>query len=159
MLFVSLGSISMRTYLPNPIWRPSAILVRSSSLFLTYIIFMCNSFNVTNFGMQNSFLMLFSSLGSIHMLSYLPNPIWRPSAILEKSSSLFLTPFSRVIPLMLLILVCGIHFWCYFIIGVNTHAYLLTKSNMAAVGHIGIVIFVSYTIFTCSTSKVTNFGM
>ena len=31
------------------------------------------------------------------MLIYSPNLIWRPSAILEKSSSLFLTPFSRVL--------------------------------------------------------------
>src|SRR6218665_2287425 len=124
--------------------------------FVSYTILTCNTSNVTNFGMKNSFLMLFHHWRSIHMLIYLPNPIWRPSAILEKSSSLFLTPFSRVIPLILLILVCRIHFRCYFIIGVNTHAYLLTKSNF---GHIGIVIFVSYTIFTCSTSKVTNFGM
>src|SRR6218665_1600740 len=72
---------------------------------VSYTIFTCDTSNFINFGMQNSFLKLFSSLG------------------------------------------------------VNTHAYLLTKYNMAVVGHIGIVIFVSYTIFTCSTSKVTNFGM
>src|SRR6218665_4153459 len=47
-----------------------------------------------------------------------------------------------------------------FIIGVNTYAYLLTKSNMAAVGHIGkVIFFVSYTILTFNTSNVTNFGM
>src|SRR6218665_1727823 len=78
--------------------------------FVSYTIFTCDTANVTDFGMHNSFLMLFSSLTSIHMLIYLPNLIWRPSAILKKSSSLFLTPFSRVIPLMLLILVCRIQF-------------------------------------------------
>ena len=116
MLFVSLGSIFMLTYLQNPIWRPSAILVMSYSLLLTPFsrVIPLILLSITHFGMQNSFLMLFSSLGSIHMLIYLPNPKWRPSAILEKSSSLFLIPFSRVAPLRLLILVCRIHLWCYF---------------------------------------------
>src|SRR6218665_3410747 len=84
--------------------------------FVSYAIFTCNTSNITNLGMPNSFLMLLLSLGSIHMLIYLPNPIWRLLAILDKSSSLFLTPFSHVglIHLMLLILVCRIHFWCYF---------------------------------------------
>jgi len=68
---------------------------------------------VNDFGTHNAFLMLLSSLGLIFMLTYVPNPIWRPSAILEKSSFI-LTPFSHVIPLMLLILVCRIHFWYYF---------------------------------------------
>src|SRR6218665_3228039 len=65
---------------------------------------------VTDFGTQNSFLMLFSSLGLIFMLSYVPYPIWRPSAILEKSSSLFRSSFSREILLLFLILACRIHF-------------------------------------------------
>src|SRR6218665_330408 len=44
-------------------------------------------------------------------------------------------------------------------LAVSIHAHLLTKSNMAAVGHIEkVIFFVSYTIFTCSTSNVTNFG-
>src|SRR6218665_1748225 len=72
--------------------------------------FVSYSYIVTDFGTQNSFLMLFSSLGLIFMLSYLPYPIWRPSAILEKSSSLFLAPFSREILLLFLILACRIHF-------------------------------------------------
>src|SRR6218665_3350338 len=47
-----------------------------------------------------------------------------------------------------------------FIIGVNFHAYLRSKSSMAAVGHIGkVIFFVPYSIFTCNTSIVTNFGM
>src|SRR6218665_1025183 len=97
--------------------------------------------------------MLFSSLGSLHMLIYLPNPIWRLSAIWDKSSSLFLTPFSHVglIHLMLLILVCRIHFWCYF------HHWgqysclltLLTKSNLAAVGDIRKLIFFVSIICHC----------
>src|SRR6218665_415345 len=68
------------------------------------------SYIVNDFGTQNSFLMSSSSLGLIFMLTYAPNPIWWPSAILEKSSPLILAPFSHVIPLMLLILVCRIHF-------------------------------------------------
>src|SRR6218665_1222631 len=72
------------------------------------------SYVVNDFGTQNSFLMSFSSFGLMFMLTYVPNPIWRPSAILEKSSSLFLAPFAHVIPLMLLILVCRINFCCYF---------------------------------------------
>jgi len=44
--------------------------------------------------------------------------------------------------------------------GVNIHAYLIAISSMAAVGHIDkVIFFVSYTIFMCSTSNVTNFGM
>src|SRR6218665_1658877 len=50
---------------------------------------------VNDFGTHNAFLMLLSSLGLIFMLTYVPNPIWRPSAILEKSSFI-LTPFSHV---------------------------------------------------------------
>src|SRR6218665_1415407 len=73
------------------------------SLFVSY------TYIFNDFGIHNSFLMSCSSLGSIFMLTDLPNPIWRLSAILEKSSSLFLTPFSRAIPLVLLILVCRIH--------------------------------------------------
>src|SRR6218665_1155994 len=116
MLFVSLGSIFMLTYLQNPIWRPSAIFVRAYSLLFTPFsrVIPLILLNITHFGMQNSFLMLFSSLGSIRMLIYLPNLLWQPSAILEKPSSLFLTPFSRVIRPILLILVCRIHFLNYF---------------------------------------------
>src|SRR6218665_4163718 len=43
--------------------------------------FVSYSYIVTDFGTQNSFLMLFSSLGLIFMLSYVPYPIWRPWAI------------------------------------------------------------------------------
>src|SRR6218665_3289241 len=102
MLFLSLGSISMLKYLQiqyggrRPFWK--------SLLFVSY------TYIVNDFGTQNSFIMLFSSLGLIFMLTYVSNPIWRPSAILEKSSSLILTPFAHVIPLMLLMLVCRIHF-------------------------------------------------
>src|SRR6218665_1999583 len=75
-------------------------------------IFLFVSYNyiVNDFGTQNSFLMLFSSFGLIFMLTFVPNPIWRTSAMLGKSSSLFLAPFSRAIPLLLLILACRIHF-------------------------------------------------
>src|SRR6218665_457198 len=68
-------------------------------------VFVSYSYNVHDFGTQNSFLMLFSSFGLIFMLSYVPNPIWRPSAILE------------------------------------------------------VIFFVPYSIFTCNTSIITNFGM
>src|SRR6218665_717964 len=73
-------------------------------LFVTY------SYIFNDFGTRNSFLMLFLSLGLIFMLIYVPNPIWRTSAMLEKSSSLFHAPFSRAIPLLLLIVACRIHF-------------------------------------------------
>src|SRR6218665_196185 len=69
-------------------------------------VFVSYSYNVHDFGTQNSFLMLFSSFGLIFMLTYVPNPILRTSAMLEKSSSSFLAPFSRAIPLLLLILAC-----------------------------------------------------
>src|SRR6218665_1893205 len=65
---------------------------------------------VNDFGTQSSFLMLFSSLGLIFMLTYVLNPIWRTTALLEKSSSLFLAPFSRAIPLLLLIFASRLHF-------------------------------------------------
>src|SRR6218665_806518 len=129
------------------------------------LFFVTYTYIVNDFGTQNSFLMLFSSLGlnfhaylhsksnmaavghigkviffvsysiftsipqlllilacrvhfqcyfyrwGVHFYAYiLTNLIWRPLAILEKSSSLILTPFSCVIPLLLLILVCRIHF-------------------------------------------------
>src|SRR6218665_3687038 len=87
------------------------------------------------------------------MLAYLPNPIWRPSAILEKSCFFFLTP------IFLMILVHGTLFYVIFIIGVNFHANLRSKSNMADVGHVGkVIFFVPCTIFTCNTSTVTNCG-
>src|SRR6218665_680860 len=82
--------------------------------FWISLLFVAYTYIVNDFGTQNSFFMLFSSLGLIFILTYIPNPIWRPSAILEKSSSLVLTPFSCAIPLLLLILACRIHFWCYF---------------------------------------------
>jgi len=46
------------------------------------------------------------------MLSYLPNPIWRKSAIFEKSASFLITAVSRLagLPHVLVILVCGITF-------------------------------------------------
>src|SRR6218665_4218375 len=69
-------------------------------------VFVSYSYNVHDFGTQNSFLMLFSSFGLIFMLTYVPNPIWRPAALLGKSSSLFLTPFFRAISLLLLIFAC-----------------------------------------------------
>src|SRR6218665_3116242 len=78
--------------------------------FEKVFLFVSYSYIINDFGAQVSFLMLFSSLGLIFMRSYVPNPIFRTSAILEKSSSLFLTPFSRVIPLLLLIFACRIHF-------------------------------------------------
>src|SRR6218665_3220013 len=73
-------------------------------------LFVSYTYMVSDFGTQNSSLMIFSSLGLIFMLTYVPNPVWRTSAILEKLSSLFLAPFSRAIPLLLLILACRIHF-------------------------------------------------
>ena len=75
--------------------------------------FVSYTYIVNDFGKQNSFLMSLSSLGLLFIFTYVPNPIWRPSAILEKSSSLFLAPFSRAIPLLLLIVACRIHFCCY----------------------------------------------
>src|SRR6218665_2359216 len=101
MLFLSLGSISMLKYLQ--------IQYGGRRTFWKSLLFVSYTYIVNDFGTQNSFLMLFSSLGLIFMLTYVPNPISRPSAILEKSSSLFLAPFSRAIPLLLLILACKIH--------------------------------------------------
>src|SRR6218665_3247157 len=72
--------------------------------------FVSYTYIVNDFGTQNSFLMSFSSLVLIFMLTYVPNPIWRMSAILEKSFSLSLAPFSRAIPLLFLIFACRIHF-------------------------------------------------
>src|SRR6218665_3451672 len=69
--------------------------------------FVSYSYIVYDFGTQNSFLM---SFGLIFILTYVPNPIWRPSAILEKSFSLFLAPFPPAILLLLLILARRIHF-------------------------------------------------
>src|SRR6218665_603966 len=78
--------------------------------FVKFLFFVTYSYIVNDFGTRNSFLMLFSSLGLIFMLTYIPNPIWRTSAMLEKSSSLFLAPFLPAIPLFLLIFACKIHF-------------------------------------------------
>src|SRR6218665_1807497 len=66
------------------------------------LFFVTYSYIVNDFGTQNSFLMLFSSLGLIFMLTYVPNQIWRTSPMLEKSSSLFLFPFFPSIPLFFL---------------------------------------------------------
>ena len=52
-----------------------------------------------------------------------PNPIWPPSAILKNSTFLFLTVYARVIPLMLLISVCRIHFW---------HCFCHSESSLAS---------------------------
>src|SRR6218665_2042065 len=82
----------------------ASLLTRSNIFFVSY------TYIVNDFGTQNAFLMLFSLLGLIFMLTYVLNPIWRTSAILGKSSSLFLSPLSLAIPLLLLILACRIHF-------------------------------------------------
>src|SRR6218665_49603 len=97
----------MLAYLPNPISRPSAVLEKSSSLFLTPILFVILVYQIY-------FCNYFHHWGQFSCFIYLPNPKQRPSTILEKSSSLFLTPLSHAIHLMLLILVCRIHFLCYF---------------------------------------------
>src|SRR6218665_3027921 len=115
MYVKNLGTIAPTSILVN---FYASLLTKSNmaavSHFGKVFLFVSYTYIVNDFGTQNSFLMLFSSLGLIFMLTYVPNLIWRPSAILEKSSSLILTPFSRVIPLLLLILVCKINFLYYF---------------------------------------------
>src|SRR6218665_1164200 len=107
----NLGTIAPNSTLTN---FYASLLTKSNMAavghFGKVFLFVSYSYIVNDFGTQNLFLMLFSSLGLICMLSYVPNPIWRTSAIFEKSSSLFLAPFSRAIPLLLLNFACRIHF-------------------------------------------------
>src|SRR6218665_2161804 len=107
----NLGTIAPNSTLTN---FYASLLTKSNMAAVRHLgkVFFSVSFSyiVYEFGTQNSFLTLFSSLGLIFMLTYAPNPIWRPSAILEKSSPMFLAPFSRAIPLLFLILACRIQF-------------------------------------------------
>src|SRR6218665_2894597 len=100
-------TLTLTNFYPSLLTKSNMAAVGHFWKGLFFVIF-SNIFN--DFGTRNSFLMLCSSLGLIFMLTYVPNPIWRTSAMLEKSSSLFLAPFSRAIPLLLLIVAGRIHF-------------------------------------------------
>src|SRR6218665_3060755 len=82
MLFSSLGLI-FHAYLRSKSNMADVGHVGKVIFFVPCTIFTCNTSIVTNCGMQNSFLMLLSSLGSISLLIYLQiqyggrRPYWK----------------------------------------------------------------------------------
>ena|SRR6218665_1486835 len=102
--FHHLGLIFMLTYVPNLIWRPSAILEKSSSLFLALF---SRAIPLLLLIWHVEFISNVIFIVGVHFYAYiLTNPIWHIGKVIFFD----LKPFSRVIPLLLLVLVCRIHF-------------------------------------------------
>src|SRR6218665_513959 len=130
----------MFVYFPKPRWRPLAVFENSSCLFLTNLmILVCRIHFCCYF---------------YHSGTYLPTPVRRLSAILEKSFSLFLTPLSAVIPLVLIILLFRIHFQCSF----QHWGSIFVLTRLLTILLCALVIFGKLIFVVSYTSRVKDFS-